>query len=284
MYDSTFNHANLAIAINDDYNIGFDHDVINVAINNCSFCTYSYSMDCKGNGNLLPTVWIASSNFTNNPDSAVNAEYCNIVLKKNCSFFDNSMSVIHIRCGTVNMTGPIVFRNNTVHLHTSPKVDSYGGAISLWSSNMSVVEGPIKFYSNAADYGGAIYICKSCSIRTNVTDLEFYNNSARFYGGALYIECSICNNERSILFYYNLLVGACYASSNAAKLGGNLTFFSVYNDTNCRAHNIPHENGTLFATQPCKIQSSHEARVKANFTNDPYNFHFWLHDLHFILP
>ena len=154
VYDSAFNHANLAIAINNDYNIGFDHDVINVAISNSSFSTYSYSVDCKGNHNLLPTVWIASSNFTNNLDSAVNAEYCNIVLKKNCSFFDNSMSVIYIRYGTVNMTGPIVFRNNTVHLHTSsPKVNSYGGAISLRSSNMSVIEGPIKFYSNAADYG-----------------------------------------------------------------------------------------------------------------------------------
>ena len=115
-------------------------------------------------------------------------------------------------------------------------------------------------------------------------DLEFYNSRARFYGGALYIECSICSSERSILFYYNLLVGARYALSNAAKLGGNLTIFSVYNDTNCRAHNMPHENGTLVATQPCKIQSSHEATVKGNFTNDPYTkFHFWLHDLHFDL-
>ena len=36
---------------------------------------------------------------------------------------------------------------------------------------MFVNKGPIKFHNNVADYGGAMYICKHCSIQVNATDL-----------------------------------------------------------------------------------------------------------------
>ena len=58
-------------------------------------------------------------------------------------------------------------------------------------SKISIVNGPIKFHNNVADYSGVIYIYKSYSICVDATYLEFYNNNARFYGGAFYIESSV---------------------------------------------------------------------------------------------
>ena len=60
--DSTFNNANLVIAISDSYNKRFYNDMIDVTIKNCSFVTNQYySVDCKGKDYLLPTVQIISS-------------------------------------------------------------------------------------------------------------------------------------------------------------------------------------------------------------------------------
>ena len=290
VYNSTFDNSTLAVVsiVNDDYDRKFNIkvNVSYVIIDDCSFSgnTY-YSLCCKGMDYLLPTISIFSSNFANNQMSAVKAEYCNIVVQKNCSFFNNSKSAIDILYGTINMSGPVLFYNNSEDSTGA----SYGGAISLLSSNMSVNKGPIKFYDNVADYGGAIYACKNSSFNANVADLEFYSNGARLYGGAFYVESSLCDNKTSkILYFYNLFhnTDVCYTDSNTATLGGNFVYFYVYDALHCDApnYNMPCKNNKVFATQLCNIVNVYnEAVVFGNFTDKRDTFRFWLRDLRFYL-
>ena len=279
VYNSTFNNATLAITIN---NKTFHNDVIlNITIRDCSFSNNTYhSLHCRGVEYFLPTVSVLSSNFTNNLDSSVKAEKCNIILQECYFFLNDGDSAIDISYGTISMTGLVLFHNNIIY----STADSYGGAISLFNSNMSVIKGPIKFHNNIADYGGALYICKNSSIFASIRDLEFYNNSARFYGGALYIESSPCDSsEKSIPSYYNLLLNAHHAASNTARLGGNFVYFYAYGASCCKEPNMLYKNGNLFATQPSNIESPHGAKVFGNFIDDSNAFNFWLHDLQFTL-
>ena len=286
VYNSTFDNSTLAVVsiVTDDYDrkLNTKVNVSYVIIDDCSFSGNKYySLHCKGMDYLLPTISIFSSNFVNNQMSAVKAEYCDIAIQKNCSFFNNSKSAIDISYGTINMSGPVLFYNNSKDSTGA----SYGGAISLLSSNMSVNKGPIKFYGNVADYGGAIYVCKISSFNVNVADLEFYSNRGRFYGGALYIESSWCDNKT---YFYNLFCNAddYYTDSNTAALGGSFVYFYVYDGLHCDApnyNNVSCKNNKVFATQPCNIVSLHEAEVFGSLTHKRDTYRFWLHDLHFNL-
>ena len=281
IYNSTFYNATLTV-VAVDY---FYANVSYITIKECSFSdnTY-YSLHCKGTDYLMPKISIFLSTFTYNQVSAVKAEYCNIIVQNNCSFFNNYKCAIDISYSTINMTGPLLFYNNNKH----STIHSYGGAISLLSSNMSVNKGLIKFHNNVAGYGGAIYVCKYCSVHVNSTDLEFYNNSARFYGGVFYIESSLCKNKVCILYYYNMLynAGVHYADSNTATLSGNFVYFYVYDALHCDVpnyYNISYKNNKMFATQPYSIVGLYETKVFGNFINERNTFIFWLHDLHFNL-
>ena len=100
VYNSTLNNATLVIIINDDnkkstptltHFILSSLSVVLVVAN-----TY-HGLLCKGMDYLLPTISIFSCNFVNNQMSAVKAEYCKIVLQKNCSFVTCFAKTSHLR-------------------------------------------------------------------------------------------------------------------------------------------------------------------------------------------
>ena len=286
IYNSAFNKSTLVIAIDDNIT-KFYSSILDVTIMHCSFTNNDfYSIHCMGTDHLLPKVTIISSDFVNNKCS-IKAKNCTIALRSNSSFSENYNSAIDASHCTISMTGPILFYNNSNNLHLQKQFGYrgyvYGGALHLFHSNMSVNKGPIKFHNNVGDSGGAIYICKNSSISANTTDLEFYNNSATEYGGALYIESSLCEHgARSILYYYNLFANVHNASSNSAWSSGNFVYFFVYDALHCVAPNLPHKINNLFASQAYSVLSTHEAEVHGNFSDwyGTREFQFWMHDLH----
>ena len=66
-----------------DCNKRFCSDILNVFIGDHNFGgNRYYSLHCKGTVNLPPRILIFSSNFSNNQDSAVKAESCDIIFAK----------------------------------------------------------------------------------------------------------------------------------------------------------------------------------------------------------
>ena len=171
---------------------------------------------------------------------------------------------------------------NNTSIHSAVGSYAYGGAISLSDSKISIVNGPIKFHNNVADYGGAIYIYKSYSICVDATYLEFYNNNARFYGGAFYIESSVCDNNKIFNSFNMRLIDSHYASSKTARLVGKFVYFNVHDPLHCNASNfiVPYNKRTLFATQPCSVGNLHKAEVFGNYNDKNDVLEFLLHNLH----
>ena len=62
---------------------------LNVTIESCEFNDISeHCVHCIGSAGLLPNISIISSNFTDNTNTAVNIEHCNITLN-NVTFYNN---------------------------------------------------------------------------------------------------------------------------------------------------------------------------------------------------
>ena len=154
IYDSKFYaDNNSAVLVNAANSNNTMNDVI---IENCVFSNISkYCVHCIGS---VGSLSILAANFTNNANTAVNVEQCNITL--NSVTFYNNINVhsgyiddgraIRVYNGTVNMTGNVLFYYN--------RAGNNGGAIYLNHSVMFASQGSILFHNNTAKNGGAIYI------------------------------------------------------------------------------------------------------------------------------
>ena len=114
--NSTFNSVTLVITTN-DCNKRFCSDILNVFIGDCDFGgNRYYSLHCKGTVNLPPRILIFSSNFSNNQDSAVKTESCDIFLQNNSYFFNNNKSAFNISYGTIIMMWSAMFITILVYI------------------------------------------------------------------------------------------------------------------------------------------------------------------------
>ena len=266
--------------------------MLNATITRCEFSGISeHCVHCIGSAGLLPNLSILSSNFTNNMNTAVNIEHCNVTLN-NVTFYNNvnvnsgyinDGGAIRIYNGTVNMTGNVLFYYN--------RAGNNGGAICLNHSVLYASQGPYLFCNNTANNGGAIYIGKSARLHAilNEASLEFLNNSATFSGGAVYIDLHYINDatfsHQLSSYYYNLLTGtSCMCDfSNTADIG-NCAYFNE-NMLSPIILNRNHHSNHIAAALSCSIDiNSHQnSTVYVNVTDinsTDMSLKFWTHDLH----
>ena len=265
---------------------------IDVSVTSCEFSGISgHCVHCIGNAGLpLPKLSILSSNFTNNTNTAVNVEYCNITLS-NVNYCNNRLynemisdgAAIRIFNGTVNMsTGTVLFYHN--------RAGNNGGAVYLNHSNLFASQGSVLFHNNTASNGGAVYIGEGSMLYVvlNTASIEFLGNIATYNGGALYVDLHYVNDAAVIynlgVYYYNLLTENYYCEiSNTADLG-NCVYFNTQFLNKC----FPVTRDDSFvSSSPCSISQlfyfDSVLTVTVNFTDSDIGggfLNFWLHDLH----
>ena len=119
IYDSKFYADNNIVVLVNTTNA--NHEMNDVIIENCGFSSISkYCVHCIGSVGSLTKLSILAANFTNNANTAVNVEQCNITL--NSVTFYNNVNVnsryiddggaIRVYNGTVNITGNVLFYYN----------------------------------------------------------------------------------------------------------------------------------------------------------------------------
>ena len=270
---------------------------INVTIEGCEFndilkhCVY-----CIGSASLLPTLLIISSNFTDNANTAVNVEHCNITLN-NVTFYNNvnenngyinDGGAIGAYNGTVNLTGNVLFYYN--------RAGNNGGAIYLTHSILYASQVSILFHNNTAKNGGAIYIGEGSELHGfDESRMMFDYNSANANGGAMYFDLHLINDATVIYRLGCYLLGGCilnpwqyidyiYGSNNYAGIGSRAYFNTQFlNMCFPIMSYYPDRYSSFASSSPCSIYSHYDnSTVTGNITNIDINggvLEFWLHDL-----
>ena len=275
--------AILVNAMNDNNTLPLHNMLSNVTIEYCGFSNiYEHCVYCIGGASLLQNLSISSTNFTINTNTAVNSEQCNVTLN-NVTFYKNVNYIndggaVRVYNGTLNMTGEILFSHN--------RAGSNGGAIYLDHSVMFASQGSFLFHNNTADNGGAIYISEDSRLYTlpNKSSLEFLENNAMTYGGAVYIDLQCIDNvtigNQLSNYYFGLLTSTyctCNFSNNA--LMGDCAYF----DGQCsNIHlNYSYNPNLIGLSTSCSFGSYAHSVVYVNVTNITYgSLNFWSHDLH----
>ena len=164
----------------------------------------------QGTGILL---WFASQN------PAIEITHCNI---RNNIGGDSSIVYIedYLRTDSAELS-------NNIAIISSNFTNNYGPALYLSNCNAKL-EGYSLFSNNAAQSGSAIFLTHSTQvIIVNDSTLEFTNNVALLYGGAIYIDLSMNCSYEGVTFknlQYNSLV---LFTNNSAGIAGNSLYFSV---------------------------------------------------------
>ena len=257
---------------------------INVTIESCEFNDISkHSVHCIGSAGLLPNISIISSNFTDNTNTAVNVEHCNITLN-NVTFYNNvnvnsgyinDGGAIRVYNGTVNMTGNVLFYYN--------RAGNNGGAIYLNHSGLYASQGSYLFHNNTADNGGAIYIGEGSRLNAilNETSFEFLDNIAQSNGGDIYVDLHYINDaivtHQLSTYYYDLLKNArrtCDLNNYT-----DCAYFNTYLLNMHFPNNYPKLN---VSPLPYYVYSEYQnSTVNVNITDISGGLlKFWLHDLH----
>ena len=288
IYDSKFyTDSKTAVLVNA---ANLNHTMNDVIIENCVFSNISkYCVHCIGSVGSLTKLSILAANFTNNANTAVNVEQCNITL--NSVTFYNNVNVnsgyindggaIGVYNGTVNMTGKVLFYYN--------RADNNGGAIYLNHSVMFASQGSILFHNNIAKNGGAIYIGEHSKLYATLyeTSLEFLDNNATSNGGAVYVDLYHINDvtisHQLSNYYYDLLTStSCtFNLSNTADIG-NYVYLNMQS-LHLSVVNYKNFSNLTASSTPCHITTieNTESTVTVNdiglLSNNSMSF--WLHDL-----
>ena len=257
---------------------------INIIITSCEFSGISgHCVHCIGRTGLpLPKLSVVSSNFTNNTNTAVNVEYCNITLSS-VTFYNNSIysemindgAAIRIYNGTVNMSGTGLFYHN--------RAGNNGGAIYLNHSDLFTSQGSIlSFHNNRASNGGAVYIGEGSRLIRNTASIKFLDNYATSNGRAIYVDLYYIKDANVIYdLETQLLENITY------KCDDSCVYFKTPFLSKCFPIKGENINARFIAvsSSPCSISESRDkiSTVTVNFTDNDITsgfLRFWLHDLH----
>ena len=276
-------------------NNGLSVHLSNVTIHKCAFNANSGRINYKNKNDHIANVLghgihcscsnlqLNFSHFINNTNSGVVLVNSQLAMSGNATFYNNG-----VNNSTEFVNVMETYKEPCIYSTTVELATENGGAVSLINSTMCFHQGTFIFNKNSAGNGGAIYIGRNSSIQfsndSTDTKLEFFNNTAAYLGGALYI--NIDTNINKIPYYYNILTSATrHNDSNIAYKGGSYTYFNINVSTliQCQS-SMPEkaaEYGNLFASSVCSITNDfNNAAVKVNksdYTNGSVSF--WLHDL-----
>ena len=199
---------------NEDKFVKFEECKFFNNIGNTNHGTATYILNKGDNtGNTRTTIVILNSQIHNNSGNYSIIYVNNVDITVNSSnFTDNVASAIYLVNSTLNCTGTIIFANNT------------------------------------ADNGGAIYIDQKSRSFAETANLQFINNSATEYGGAIYINlwyyCRNIFNNYDVMFSF---------VNNTAIISGNSLYF--YIPKHCIIETNISVNGSLLYT-PCQFNYS----------------------------
>ena len=120
-----------------------------------------------------------------------------------------------------------VFGSQTIKIVSSVFAGNHGPALYL--SDCSVkLEGYLSFSDNTAPSGSAIYLAHNSQIMIgNDSTLEFTNNVALLFGGAIYVDLPMdCPNQG--ITFKDLSNGSFVLfTNNSAEIAGNSLYFSI---------------------------------------------------------
>ena len=139
----------------------------------------------------------------------------------------------------------VVYLNNMdVTINSSSFTDNVASAIYLVNIDLTCV-GTTSFANNIADNGGAICMDQIFAIYTNTTNVQFINNSATEYGGAIRINLSYgCStNLFPFVYFYDDVV---LFVNNTDSISGNSLYF--YIPTHCKMQTNISDNDSILYT------------------------------------
>ena len=209
---------------------------------------------------------------------------------------------INLYNSTLNITGSVSFLNNWASgnggaIYTSEYSSIYfyqttakfinntaknGGAVfTSKGSSLHVSKSYLMFASNMADNGGAIYIDKELGLHVNKrnTDIEFINNTAISYGGAVYANGFTNDN---VLHYYQLLLNVKHLKGNVAYEKGDYIYFNSDEIGELMCNPELPKHSSLFASSLCSLNlTSAIVRVNKSDHDNCSSVLFWTQDFKF---
>ena len=153
----------------------------------------------------------------------------------------------------------IYLHNMHLILNSSNFTDNTASSIFLVSSDLECADGVI-FANNIADNGGAIYIDQESriSFESDTTNVQFINNSATEYGGAICFHF-LYDCPTYLFPFYSFYNGVVSFVNNTAGISGNSLYF--YIPEHCEVEtNISNDNSILYI--PCQFNYSQSVNGK----------------------
>ena len=200
----------------------------------------------QGIGILL---WFSSSN------SMVEITHCNIH-----NNIGGDSSIVYIEDDGPN--GAEV--SNNIIIGSSTFTSNHGPALYL--SNCSVeLEGNLSFSNNTAQSGSAIYLAHgSQAMIGNNSTLEFTNNVALLFGGAIYVDLPMNCPNQGITFKNLPNSSSVLFANNSAEIAGDSLYFSIPESCDIiRDHS--HNNSIVYIPYQFKYDS-----VVSEISTSPY--------------
>ena len=253
-----------------------------------------YCVHYIGSVGLLTKLSIHAANFTNNANTAVNVEQCNITLNS-VTFYNN----VNVNSGYIDDGGAIRVYNGIASQVTGNvsfyynRAGNNGRAIYLNHSVMLASQGSILFHNNTAKNGGAIYIGEGSRLYATLYErsLEFLDNNATSNGGALYVDLHHINDvtisHQLSNYYYDLLTsttGTCNLSNTAGTAGNCIYFNKDFSTVHSPAENYSYYSNVITSSSICPYSfdtSSYTSTVNLHISNiTDGSFSFWSHDLY----
>ena len=229
-----------------------------VNINNCKFVNNSYyrghgvSITYSSNNimNLPPSLLkVCNCNFTHNEDAESLVyikngmpELNNSVTLCDSIFYHNQGASIYVINQKVYLKGKVLFQNNRAKIGTGIYIGDNSTAVFGRNSD-------VEFIQNSADrYGGAIY-SNGNLLFTNDSTTVFSNNDAD-KGGAIYSNCSstISFEGNSTTVFSNNSASGFWAGRTISSFGGiTITFEGNYRSTTLFSYIDDSRGGAIYS-------------------------------------
>ena len=215
IFNNTIYNGEVMIYISgqSDYNISisnttFSHNVMDdyiinaevISVNICIFASNFISNNVRYGCMSIPKesfVFLISSQFFNNIGNCVSLTQARVVKVASSNFTRNIGSCIYLSRSYLKLAENTVFYNNTAEKGAALYIDQ--------GTNVTIMEGAIKFLSNSASLGGAIFVDLSIVclqngvVFTGNTEVTFKDNLG-YAGDSLYFrvseKCNVTTNAR----------------------------------------------------------------------------------------
>ena len=181
--------------------------------------------------------------------------FINLTCGNGGAVFGEQNAIMHI-----GAKAKVVFMNNTAGWS--------GGAVAMWDGMITVgIESCVIFTYNRALTGGALVLMNS-TVHVNTNNMEFYNNSAAGYGGAIYFfyGTMIINANKSV----NFIMNSAQVQGGAIHIGDGVSP-SIIVDNYSKLiffNNSAFQGGALYSSMPSLLMTTVGYQSSIQFINN----------------